>query len=87
MGYSTSIRLEVKFWIVLDQISERQSMTSAQFLSQLYGEALDIHGEISNFASLLRCCCINYLEEGFDQDLLLREAGEASVRLTSEGTS
>jgi predicted DNA-binding ribbon-helix-helix protein len=33
-------------------------------LSQMHDEALEIHGEMSNFASLLRCSCLVYLERG-----------------------
>ena len=74
LGHSTSIRLEAKFWKVLEQISASQDMTMARFLSQLYEEALDIHGDIPNFASLLRCCCLNYLERDFDKAELHAQA-------------
>lgn len=73
MGHSTSIRLEARFWDVLEKISADQDMTMAQFLSQLYTEALEIHGDISNFASLLRCCCLNYLERDFNKSELISE--------------
>ena len=74
LGYSTSIRLESKFWLVLEDISASQDLTMARFLSQLYEEATEIHGEISNFASLLRCCCLNYLDPEFDQNRLIAES-------------
>lgn len=73
-GYSTSIRLEFKFWRVLEQISATQDMTMGRFLSQLQQEAEQIHGEISNFTSLLRCCCLNYLEASFDRAKLIQES-------------
>jgi predicted DNA-binding ribbon-helix-helix protein len=74
LGYSTSIRLESKFWGVLEQICQDQAMPMSKFLSQLHDEATEVHGEISNFASLLRCCCLNYLEADFDHSTLTQQA-------------
>jgi len=62
-GYATSVRLESRFWELLDVISEEQEMTTPQFLTKIYDEAMELHGEISNFASLLRCACTLYLEQ------------------------
>ncbi|GLQ74029.1 DNA-binding protein [Vibrio sp. vnigr-6D03] len=62
-GHSTSVRLESKFWTVIDEIATVQHMTTGQFLSLLYDEATDLHGDISNFASLLRCSCVMYLSQ------------------------
>lgn len=62
-GHSTSVRLEHKFWNVIDDIAEKQDMTTSRFLTTLYYEALETHGDVSNFASLLRCCCLLYLSE------------------------
>ena len=80
MGHSTSVRLEARFWAVLEQIAEVQGMAMGRFLSLLYEEALEIHGEVGNFASLLRCCCLNFLELDFDRQALgaaACQAGEA----------
>ena len=60
-GHATSIRLEATFWSILDEIAAAQDMTTPRFLSMLYDEVLEIHGSISNFASLLRVSCVNYL--------------------------
>ena len=60
-GHATSIRLEATFWNILDEIAEAQGMTTPRFLSTLYDEILEIHGEVSNFASLLRVACVHYL--------------------------
>jgi len=79
MGHATSVRLEAKFWVVLEQLAEAQGMPMARFLSALYEEALEIHGEVSNFASLLRCCCINFLDPSFDHDQLAREAAQVKA--------
>lgn len=62
-GYATSVRLEARFWELLDIISKEQAMTTPQFLSKIYDEAMELHGEISNFASLLRCACTLYLQQ------------------------
>jgi predicted DNA-binding ribbon-helix-helix protein len=61
-GYSTSIRLEVTFWEILDEIAAQQDMTTPRFLSVLYDEVLELHGEVSNFASLLRVSCTRFME-------------------------
>ena len=74
MGHATSVRLESKFWVIVEDIAESQDMTLSRFLTKLYEEALDIHGEVSNFASLLRCCCLNFLTKDFDHGRLLEEA-------------
>lgn len=60
-GHSTSIQLEAAFWVLIDEIAERQGLTTARFLSALYDEALEINGSISNFSSLLRTSCLIYL--------------------------
>ncbi len=61
-GHATSIRLEATFWDILDELAESQNMTTPRFLSTLYDEVLEQHGEIANFASLLRVSCVNYLK-------------------------
>lgn len=81
MGHPTSVRLEAKFWVVLEDLAEAQGMPMAKFLSALYEEALDINGEVSNFASLLRCCCLNFLDPGFDHERLAAEAAETREKL------
>ena len=60
-GHSTSIRLEAVFWDLIDEIAASQEMTTPRFLSTLHDEVLEIRGEVQNFASLLRVCCVRYL--------------------------
>ncbi len=62
-GHATSVRLEKRFWQILDVIAEEQGMTTPQLLSTIYDEALELRGEVTNFASLLRCACTLYLEQ------------------------
>jgi predicted DNA-binding ribbon-helix-helix protein len=62
-GHSTSIRLEAAFWAMLEEIAESQGMSVARFASTLHDEVLELHGEVSNFASLLRCTCLVYATE------------------------
>jgi predicted DNA-binding ribbon-helix-helix protein len=76
MGHPTSVRLEAKFWVVIEDIAAAQHMPLARFLTQLYEEAAEIHGQVTNFASLLRCCCLNYLAHDFDHRRLGAEAKE-----------
>jgi predicted DNA-binding ribbon-helix-helix protein len=56
-GQSTSIRLERAFWDILDEIAARQGVSTSAFISKLHGEVLELHGEVRNFTSLLRCAC------------------------------
>lgn len=60
-GHCTSVRLEARFWEILEKVAASQGMTVPQFVSELYEEVLEIQGEISNFASLLRCACLVFL--------------------------
>ena len=62
-GLSTSIRLEARYWRMVDEIAKAQGMTTPKFLSTLYDEVLDLHGEVLNFASLLRTACLVHLEQ------------------------
>ena len=59
-GHCTSIRLEISFWDALEEIAATQNMTLAKFVTTLHDEVLDHHGEVRNFASLLRCSCLIY---------------------------
>lgn len=61
-GHSTSIQLEAAFWALIDEIAENQGLTTPKFLSTLYDEAIEINGEIPNFASMLRTTCALYLK-------------------------
>ena len=61
-GQSTSIRLENAFWDILDQIAERDGVTTPTFISTLHSEVLERQGEPSNFTSLLRCACLKFME-------------------------
>ena len=81
IGHSTSVRLEARFWMVLEQLAEVQGMAMAKFLSALYKEALEIHGEVGNFASFLRCCCLYFLDPAFDHVRLAKEAALTRTRL------
>jgi predicted DNA-binding ribbon-helix-helix protein len=58
--HCTSIRLEMSFWGTLEEIAATQNMSLAKFLTTLHDEVLDHHGEVRNFASLLRCSCLIY---------------------------
>jgi predicted DNA-binding ribbon-helix-helix protein len=59
-GHSTSIRLEMSFWDTLEEIAAKEEMSLAKFLTTLHDEVLGHHGEVKNFASLLRCSCLIY---------------------------
>ena len=61
-GQSTSIRLESAFWNTLDEIAAAEHLSTAQFISKLHSEVLELHGEAGNFTSLLRCTCLIHRE-------------------------
>lgn len=69
-GYSTSIRLELLFWEMIDQIAAEEEFTTPAFVSKLHDEVVELHGEVRNFTSLLRCACIQKLR----RDLAERDA-------------
>lgn len=61
-GHSTSIQLEAAFWSLVDEIAAGQGLTTPKFLSKLYDEAIEINGQVPNFASMLRTTCALYLK-------------------------
>lgn len=60
-GAVTSIRLEARFWAILDEIAAAEGMSTPKFIATLYDEVIELAGEVRNFASLLRVACITYL--------------------------
>lgn len=76
-GQSTSLRLEKKFWHVLDEIARSENTSTPLFISQLHGEVVAMHGEAKNFSSLLRCACLVYLEKRQGIDTGIDENTEA----------
>ena len=71
-GHATSVRLEAAFWRLLERLAEDQGTTLGRLLSELHAEALELHGEVANFASLLRCVCLLHVE---------RASGDPGLRL------
>jgi predicted DNA-binding ribbon-helix-helix protein len=57
-GQSTSIRLELVFWEILEDIAAAERMTVPRFISTLHQEILLLRGEVPNFTSHLRCICV-----------------------------
>jgi predicted DNA-binding ribbon-helix-helix protein len=62
-GHSTTIRLEDAFWDVLDEIAQREGLSTSKLISALHDEALELQDAMSNFASVLRTVCLIYREE------------------------
>ena len=60
-GVVTSIRLENHFWHVLSEIGRRDGMNVNQLITKLYDEIVEARGEVQNFTSFLRVCCVRYL--------------------------
>lgn len=63
-GAVTSIRLEARFWAILDEMAELAGMTTPKFIATLHDEVLDLHGDVRNFTSLLRVVCAVHLAHG-----------------------
>jgi predicted DNA-binding ribbon-helix-helix protein len=62
-GHSTSLRLEAVFWEILEELAAHQGMSLGKFITRLHDEVLEMHGEVQNFASLLRCSCLLYVAD------------------------
>ncbi len=62
-GQSTSLRLENAFWVILDQISEADGVSTPAFISKLRAEVLETQGEPVNFTSLLRTACLVFMAQ------------------------
>ncbi|GFM31747.1 ribbon-helix-helix domain-containing protein [Desulfovibrio subterraneus] len=60
-GGVTSVRLERRFWNVLEELAASENTSLPRFLETLHDEAVVIHGTVGNFASLLRVVCTTYL--------------------------
>ncbi|WP_110185554.1 ribbon-helix-helix domain-containing protein [Pokkaliibacter plantistimulans] len=73
-GQVTSLRLERRFWTLLDQLAHHEQLSTPQFVSTLYLEVLQRRGEIQNFASLLRVICTEYASR--QANTLAEEAAE-----------
>ena len=61
-GVVTTIRLEHMFWQVIQEIANNEHMTTSQFIEKLYDEVAEERGEITNFTSFLRVCCLIYMQ-------------------------
>ena len=61
-GMVTSIRLENRFWSILEEIAERDNLNVPQLLHQLYNESIDEGHDLGNFTSFLRVCCLRFLD-------------------------
>jgi predicted DNA-binding ribbon-helix-helix protein len=66
-GAVTSIRLEARFWTILDRMAGVEAVSTPRFLGQLYDEVLELQGDVHNFASLLRVACTTFLSRGAEE--------------------
>lgn len=60
-GAVTSIRLEARFWAILDEMAASEGLTTPKFIGKLHDEVLELRGEVRNFTSLLRVVCTVYV--------------------------
>jgi len=68
-GVVTSIRLENIFWNVLEEIAVRDGMNTNQLITKLYDELIAYRGQIDNFSSFLRVCCLRYTSLMLDGEI------------------
>ena len=81
-GMVTSVRLELYFWQVLDEIAARDSLTLPEMVSKLYREAIEAGHDLGNFTSFLRVCAIRYLGLQITGDIpVTREISIASLNM------
>lgn len=62
-GMVTSIRLENQFWSILDEMAHAEGKGTVQLIETLHDELLAARGEVDNFASFLRVCCVRFEEQ------------------------
>ncbi len=86
-GHVTSIRLEAAFWLILDEIAERQGLTTPRFLSILNDEVTELRGTIPNFTSLLRTTCLLHLSGAEPDPLELSRLTEAAPNAHVPGSA
>ena len=79
-GAVTSIRLEARFWAILDEMAGGEGATTPKFIAKLHDEVLDLHGEVRNFTSLLRVVCAVYLDRRERESIERLEPRRAAVR-------
>ena len=81
-GMVTSVRLENQFWAILERMAAQENTSSSRLISTLHDELLAHRGEVENFASFLRVCCIRFEEYrltmlGADQESATRSERRA----------
>lgn len=60
-GCVTSIRLEMEFWGILEEMADAEGRTTPELINVLYDEVHQNYGEVRNFTSFLRTACTIYL--------------------------
>jgi predicted DNA-binding ribbon-helix-helix protein len=81
-GVVTSLRLELRFWQILDEIAAGEGFSTPQFLGKIHDEVVAQRGDIPNFASLVRVICTVYLEKQAGLHVHVAENSTASQMLS-----
>ena len=66
-GQATSVRLERRFWQLLDEMADGEGRKTSAFIAELQSEVTQRRGEVGNLASLLRVVCTTHLERRLSQ--------------------
>ena len=89
-GMVTSIRLENHFWIVLEEIATRDSLTLPEMLNRLYAECVEANHDVGNFSSFLRVCAMRYAalqitgDIPFDKEVSIASLDSGSILIREE---
>src|SRR5262249_16591552 len=62
-GYSTSLRLEERFWRLVDEIPARPGPSPPKLLSHPPDGGTALGRDTENVTSVVRCACVVYLEQ------------------------
>ena len=76
-GHATSIRLEVAFWGILEEIAAKERLSLGRFVCVLHDEIVRSRGSVPNLASFLRVTCLHYLR---NQELHAQQVAERLAR-------
>jgi predicted DNA-binding ribbon-helix-helix protein len=59
-GHSTSVRLELGFWAILDEMAHVEGRSVGRLVSMLHDEMRQGETDLTNFASCLRVFALHY---------------------------
>ena len=70
-------------WTILEEMAASEGVNLGKFLTKLSDEVPELHGSVHNFASLLRCSCLIYLQS-VPRSVMPREGGTGRTSAKSD---